>query len=91
MDWLYLLLLSLLCTTLAYVLALRSLRHLSAFASNLTVNLEPVYGIALAWLLLHETRELSTGFYGGVAIILAAVFSYPLLRRRQRRRAAARP
>jgi drug/metabolite transporter (DMT)-like permease len=90
MDWLYLLLLSLLCTTLAYVLALRSLRHLSAFASNLTVNLEPVYGIALAWLLLQETRELSTGFYAGVAIILAAVFSYPLLRRRQRRRAAAR-
>lgn len=81
MDWLYLIVLSLLCTTLAYVLALRSLRYLSAFASNLTVNLEPVYGIALAWLLLKETRELSAGFYWGVAIIMAAVFSYPLVKR----------
>ncbi|MCB0594148.1 MAG: EamA family transporter [Lewinellaceae bacterium] len=81
-DWFYLILLSLLCTTLAYVLALRSLRHLSAFASNLAINLEPVYGIALAWFLLKDHKELSPGFYWGVLIILAVVFSYPLLRRR---------
>lgn len=81
MDWLYLLVLSLLCTTLAYVLALRSLKHLSAFASNLTINLEPVYGIALAWLILGENEELTTGFYWGVIIILLAVFSYPLLKK----------
>ncbi len=83
-DWLYLLVLSLLCTTLAYVLALRSLRHLSAFASNLTVNLEPVYGIALAWILLQENDELGNGFYWGVLIILAVVFSYPILRKQMR-------
>lgn len=81
-DWLYLLVLSLLCTTLAYVLALRSLKHLSAFASNLTVNLEPVYGIALAWIILGENEELTSGFYWGGAIILLTVFSYPLLKRR---------
>ena len=81
-DWLYLIILSLLCTTLAYVLALRSLRHLSAFASNLAVNLEPVYGIALAWFILQDHKELSPGFYGGVLIILAAVFSYPMVRKR---------
>lgn len=80
-DWGYLLILTLLCTTLAYVLALRSLKHLSAFASNLTVNLEPVYGIALAWLLLQDNQELGNGFYWGVGIILLAVFSYPLLKR----------
>jgi len=82
----YLIILALLCTTLAYVLALRSLRHISAFASNLTVNLEPVYGIALAWVLLNEHQELDPGFYRGVILILAAVFSYPLIRRWQRRR-----
>ena len=82
----YLLVLALLCTTLAYVLALRSLRHLSAFASNLTVNLEPVYGIALAWVLLQEHQELDPGFYRGVLVILGAVFSYPLIRRWQRKR-----
>ena len=86
MDWIYLVILALLCTTLAYVLALRALRHLSAFAANLTVNLEPVYGIALAWVMLNEHKELSPGFYWGVLIILVAVFSYPLLKRYLNRR-----
>lgn len=81
-DWGYLLVLALACTTLAYVLSLRALRHLTAFAANLTINLEPVYGIALAWIILGENEELNVGFYIGVVIILMSVFSYPLLRRR---------
>ncbi len=81
-EWVCVLLRAPLCTTFAYVLALRALRHLSAFASNLTVNLEPVYGIVLAWLILQEHEELSPGFYLGVAIILLAVFSYPFLKKR---------
>jgi len=80
-DWIYLLILALLCTTLAYVLALRALRHLSAFTSNLAINLEPVYGIALAWLILKENKDLSGNFYWGVAIILLMIFVHPLLRR----------
>jgi drug/metabolite transporter (DMT)-like permease len=78
-DFVLLLLLSLLCTTLTWVLALRAMKHITAFASNLTVNLEPVYGIFLAWLILGEQKELSPGFYGGVALILMVVFSYPFL------------
>ncbi len=78
----YLVILALVCTTFAYVLALRSLQHLSAFASNLSINLEPVYGILLAWVLLNENEELDTGFYVGAGIIVVAVFSYPLLKRR---------
>lgn len=77
-----LLVLALACTTLTWVLALRALKHLSAFASTLTVNLEPVYGIALAWILLEEHRDLSPGFYWGVLLILVVVFSYPVLNRR---------
>lgn len=82
MDWLYLLVLALVCTTLAYNLNLRSLKHLSAFASNLTFNLEPVYGIILAWVILQENKELSNNFYWGTALILISVFSYPFLRKR---------
>ncbi len=89
MDWLYLLILAFLCTNLAYTLSLRALRHISAFAANLTVNLEPVYGIILAWLLLNEQEELSPGFYWGVVIILLAVLSYPLLSRYMRKREQA--
>ena len=81
-DWGMLLVLALACTTLTWVLALRSLKHLSAFASTLTVNLEPVYGIALAWIILQEHRDLSPGFYWGVLLILVVVFSYPVLNKK---------
>ena len=81
-DLSLLLVLALLCTTLPYILSLRALHHLSAFAANLTINLEPVYGIILAWLLLNDNKELSPGFYWGVLIILAAIFSYPMMRKR---------
>ena len=79
-DWIYLIILALLCTTLAYVLALRALKYISAFAANLTVNLEPVYGIFLAIWILKENKELNEGFYLGVFIILLAVFSYPFVK-----------
>ncbi|NJK84350.1 MAG: DMT family transporter [Saprospiraceae bacterium] len=82
MDWWYLLVLALVCTTLAYNLNLRALKHLSAFASNLTFNLEPVYGIVLAWVILQENKELTSSFYWGAALILISVFSYPFLRKR---------
>jgi drug/metabolite transporter (DMT)-like permease len=80
-DWGYLLLLALLCTTFGYALALHALKHLSAFVSNLSMNLEPVYAIVLAWLLLNEDKELSANFYWGAAVIMAVVFSYPVLSR----------
>ncbi len=77
-DWLFLILLALVCTTLAYVLSLHALKHLSAFTSMLTYNLEPVYGILIAYFFLDE--KLSAGFYLGVLIILGAVFLSPFLK-----------
>jgi drug/metabolite transporter (DMT)-like permease len=85
-DLVFLLALSVLCTLLPFTLSLVALRHMSAFAAQLAVNLEPVYAIVLAILLLGEQRELSPAFYGGVAIILAAVLAYPLITRPQRMR-----
>lgn len=80
-DALYLLALALACTLLPFALSLVALRHMSAFAAQLAVNLEPVYAIILAIVLLGEQRELTPQFYAGVAIILAAVLLYPLLGR----------
>ncbi len=80
-DFALLLGLALACTLLPFSLSLVALRHMSAFAQQLAVNLEPVYAIVLAALLLGEQRELTALFYGGVAIILAAVFIHPLLGR----------
>ena len=81
-DWTYLIILSLLCTTLAYVLSLKALRFISAFAINLVFNLEPIYGIILAAILLNEQKELSGGFYLGSFIIIATIIIYPIVKHR---------
>jgi drug/metabolite transporter (DMT)-like permease len=81
-DWVYLLVLAVFCTNIGYLLATRSLKHLSAFATNLTVNLEPIYGIVLAVLILKENKTLPMSFYVGSATILIAVLSYPFLKKR---------
>lgn len=78
-DAMLLLVLAMACTLLPFALSLVALRHLSAFSAQLAVNLEPIYAILLAVLLLDEQRELGWLFYSGVAIILAGVFAHPLL------------
>lgn len=83
-DGALLLVLALVCTLLPFALSLVALRHISAYAVQLVTNLEPVYAILLAIVLLSEQRELTPQFYLGVAIILAAVFMHPLLSRNKR-------
>jgi drug/metabolite transporter (DMT)-like permease len=80
-GWL-LVVLSLGCTLLPFALALRALRHTSAFMAQLAVSLEPVYAILLAIVLLGEQRELTPAFYLGVAVILGAVFAHTWMKLR---------
>lgn len=82
LDWLWLCLLAWFCTLLPYTITLRAMRHLSAFVTNLALNLEPIYGIILAGIIFREDKDLNTGFYIGVIIILLAVFGHPFLKKR---------
>lgn len=82
LDWLWLLILSLLCTSVAYVSSLKALKVLSTFTVNLTINLEPVYGIVLAIILFQEHKEMGWGFYFGAFIVIGSVFLHPLLEER---------
>lgn len=75
----YILTLGLLCTSLAFVLSLFALKHLSAFSTNLVINLEPVYGILLAAWIFTENKDLSLSFYVGTGIILGGVILHPYL------------
>ena len=80
----YLVLLAFACTLFPFALSLVALRHMSAFSAQLAVNMEPVYSIVLAIVLLSEQQELSLPFYLGVVIILAAVLVHPVLARPRR-------
>jgi len=81
-DWIYLLVLSLLCTTFAYVISMMALKNVSAFDATLVINLEPVYGILLAIVILKEHKEMSPHFYWGMILIMLIVFSHPFLKKR---------
>lgn len=72
-DWLLLLVLAVVCTHIPLVLSLNALKQLSAFTLNLSINLEPVYGIALAFIVFGENKNMDTGFIIGTGIILASV------------------
>lgn len=72
-DFLYLLLLALVCTIGLYLMQIQVLKTVSAFTVNLSYNLEPIYSIILAMLFFGEAKELNTAFYIGLAFIILSV------------------
>ena len=86
MNLFWLLVLSWACSVWAFQLSANALKKLSAFTVNLTYNLEPVYGILLAFVVYHENKELSRWFYIGFALIgLALVIHIILLRKNEKK------
>ena len=73
MDWVWLIILSWICTIFTFFLYIRSLKSVSAFTMNLTLTLEPVYGIILAFLIFQENEMFSNWFYLGFALIVISV------------------
>lgn len=72
-DWLYLLLLSSVCTAYAFITSVKVMKFISPYTVMLTINLEPVYGIILALLIFKEKEKMSPAFYFGAVIILSTV------------------
>lgn len=72
-DFLWLLVLSLFCTVLAFNLSIKALKKISPFTVNLSYNLEPVYGILLAFVIYKEHLELGLSFYAGLFVIFLTV------------------
>ena len=82
-DWIWILFLAWICTVYASTMATQLMKHFSAYLINLTINLEPVYGIALAFFFFGEKERMTDGFYFGTVLILLAVLLYPLLNNRK--------
>ncbi|MDL5049268.1 DMT family transporter [Oscillatoria amoena NRMC-F 0135] len=82
LDWLYIALLAWACSVYAYTTAIHLMKKLSVFFIQLTLNLEPVYGIIMAVIIFGETEKMGLNFYAGTLIILIAVMAYPKLKSR---------
>lgn len=74
MDWLWIGLLGVFCTGIAHSLFVASLAVIKARTAAVVFALEPVYGIAAAWVIFAETPTLRM-LAGGVLIIFAIVIS----------------
>lgn len=85
-NWFYIGILGTLCTSVAYVAGVSVMRTLSAFRVALVTNLEPVYGIILAFFFFKDKEQMTGGFYMGALIILGSIFLYPIYKRRQNKR-----
>jgi drug/metabolite transporter (DMT)-like permease len=79
-DWLWLILLSIACTAFTFVLSVSIMREISPYTVVLSVNLEPVYGIILAWIIFKQDEHLNLSFYLQTAVILGLVFGNALLK-----------
>lgn len=83
MDFMYLLILSLVCTVLTWILSLQALRKVSAYTMGLALNLEPIYGIILAILFAGEGKLMNRGFITGAGIIMLTVILHMIYKKKQ--------
>jgi drug/metabolite transporter (DMT)-like permease len=78
-DWMWLLFLGWVCSVLAFQLTGHALKKLTAFTVNLSFNLEPVYGIILAFAVFGESKELSWSFFLGLTLIAASLVIHVMM------------
>jgi drug/metabolite transporter (DMT)-like permease len=82
LDWVYIAALAWVCTVYAFSMAVKLMKKLSVFFIQLTLNLEPVYGIIMALIILGDREKMGLNFYLGTLIIIGAVAAYPSLKRK---------
>lgn len=83
-DFLLLLLLGIVCTSVPFLISLSILKTISPYTVSLTLNLETLYGIVFAYFIFHEDKQLTGYFYIGAAIILSTVFLNGWMKMRQK-------
>ena len=72
-DFLWILILGIICTSYAFNVSIKVLRHLSSFTVMMIINLEPIYGIILSILIWKDEAFLSLNFYVGFFIVLSSI------------------
>lgn len=82
MDLLYIAILAGVCSVYAYTVAVELMKRISVFLIQLTLNLEPLYGIIMAVIIFGQEEKMTLNFYIGTLVILAAVSTYPMLKKR---------
>ena len=83
-DWTYLIILASICTAYAFIASVHVMKWISPYTVMLTTNMEPIYGILLALLILGEKEYMSPTFYVGAIIILITVVLNGIIKTRKK-------
>lgn len=87
----FLLILASVCTAYAFIASVAVMKHLSPYTVMLTINLEPVYGILLAFWIFGSDEKMDAGFYYGAAIILSTVILNGILKTKRKIKRQRKP
>lgn len=85
-DWIYLIILASACTAYAFIASIHVMKWISPYTVMLTINMEPIYGIILALIVLGDSENMSTQFYYGAVIILLTVVANGIIKITQERK-----
>ncbi len=85
-DWVYLILLGIVCTTFTFVSSLKVMKEISPYTVVLAINLEPIYTIILARMIFGNREAMTTGFYLGALMIVGCIFLSAYFNRRMAER-----
>ena len=81
-DWMYLIVLSSICTAYAFIASVQVMKYLSPYTVMLTINLEPIYAIVLALFIFGDKEQMSSTFYLGAFIVLLVVLLNGIIKNR---------
>ena len=83
-DWIYLFILSSICTAYAFIASVKVMKYLSPYTVMLTINLEPVYAIILALFIFGDKEKMKPEFYLGAGIVLCVVLINGVIKNKSR-------
>ncbi len=92
LDWLYLIILGIVCTTMAFMVSVWVMKHVTPFTVSMSVNMEPIYTIIIALIIAMyrgtDKEQMSSGFYVGGSVILLSIFTNAYLKKRSKSKIA---
>ncbi|WP_339920843.1 DMT family transporter [uncultured Flavobacterium sp.] len=88
-NWVLMLILASICTAYAFTASVKVMEKLSPYTVMLTTNLEPVYGIILAYFIIGGKEKMSVSFYVGAIIIIITVILNGIIKHKAGKKSAA--
>jgi drug/metabolite transporter (DMT)-like permease len=90
-GWFWISVLSVIGTAFPFIASVNLMKKISPYTVTLTVNLETIYGIIIAYCLWKKDEAMTPGFYLGALIILSVIFGNSLLKGYMKRKTEKAP